>query len=148
LIARSPASEDFLDRRSNRLARGLQRLGVSQGCAAYVFVDDLDGDDGSVAVRALAKLGVETTSLMVPQDAGAVAAAVTVANARPALVLASDRGVRALRAAGARCLIVGDGDGEGVRWWRAIELRESEDALPARCDRPEERTRLPSREAV
>ena len=101
-----------LDRRSNRLARALVDLGVAPGDRVTVVCCDTHAPDLLVGHLAAAKAGATTTVL--PLDRAAAAG--------PSVVLACAEGVGACRAAGVRATIVGDGP--GVVWWKALELRQ------------------------
>lgn len=119
---------EIVERRSNRLARGLRRLGVGRGATVSVYVDDVEGIDAQVAVRAAEKLASTCVLVTVPeQDHAARELARSLASTDPDVILASERGVRSLLSATVRALIVGDGG--GVRWWRIIEARERADDL-------------------
>jgi acyl-CoA synthetase (AMP-forming)/AMP-acid ligase II len=102
-----------LERRSNRLARGLAALGIARGDGVAIACCDLHTPDLLVGYLAAAKLAAEVEVLALEE----------VARAQAHVVLACAEGVAACRAAGVRALIVGDG--EGVVWWKALELRHS-----------------------
>jgi non-ribosomal peptide synthetase component F len=102
-----------LDRRSNRLARALVDLGVAPGDEVAVVCCEAHAPDLLVAHLAAGKAGA--TSIVLPLDRAAAAGG--------SVVLACAEGVTACHAAGARATIVGDGP--GVVWWKALELRQS-----------------------
>jgi hypothetical protein len=101
-----------LDRRSNRLARALVDLGVAPGDRVTVVCCDAHAPDLLVGHLAAAKARATTTVL--PLDRAPAAGA--------SVVLACAEGVDACRGAGVRATIVGDGP--GVVWWKALELRQ------------------------
>jgi hypothetical protein len=81
---------------------------------------DRHAPDLLVAVLAGEKLGVDAT-VVAP---GAISDGA-------AFILACAEGVAACRAAGVRGLVVGDG--EGVIWWKTVELRQSPQPLASRA---------------
>ncbi len=102
-----------LERRSNRLARGLAAVGIARGDGVAIACCDVHAPDLLVGYLATAKLWAKVEVL--PLD--------EVARVQARVILACAEGVAACRAAGVRALIVGDG--EGVVWWKAVELRHS-----------------------
>ena len=102
-----------LDRRSNRLARGLVDLGIAPGDRVAIVCCDAHAPDLLVGYLATEKLAA-VADLVSLDDAGRIVASV---------ILACAEGVAACRTAGVRGVIVGDG--EGVVWWKALELRHS-----------------------
>jgi acyl-CoA synthetase (AMP-forming)/AMP-acid ligase II len=102
-----------LDRRSNRLARGLAHLGVRAGDPLAIVCCDRHAPDVLVGYLAAEKLAAHAVVLSVG-EAGRAGAPT---------ILACAEGVAACRAAGVRGVIVGDE--EGVVWWKALELRHS-----------------------
>jgi hypothetical protein len=119
---------EILERRSNRLARALRRLGVTTGATVHALLDDPDGIDGQVALVAARKIGAEISMRAVPSEEGkAIAVATTLPVKTLDVIIASEAGVRALQAANVCGVILGDGP--GVRWWRAAEARESAEPL-------------------
>ena len=116
---------ETVDRRSNRLARAVRRLGVLEGETVAVVV--CDQEERSVAVAGATKAGARV--LVVPCDTAAADFAVRHrAEAVKAVVACAD-GVEVWREARVGGLILGDG--EGVPWWKLAELRESAEPLPA-----------------
>ena len=102
-----------LDRRSNRLARGLVDLGITAGDTVTIVCCDAHAPDLLVGYLATEKLAA-AAELVPLTDVGRATASV---------ILACEEGVAACRAAGVRGVIVGNG--EGVEWWKALELRHS-----------------------
>jgi non-ribosomal peptide synthetase component F len=102
-----------LDRRSNRLARGLVDLGVTPGDRVAIVCCDAHAPDLVVGYLAACKVGARAIVLSL-DGAG---------RAEASVVLACAEGVAACRASGVRGLIVGEET--GVVWWRAVELRQS-----------------------
>ena len=112
-----------LERRSNRLARAVQRLGIAAGdVVAIVCCDPVDRE---VAEAAVAKVGATA----VVADCHATAEEFAELHSRLGVraVLACGEGVELWRASRVGGLILGDG--QGVPWWRLAELRESADPL-------------------
>jgi acyl-CoA synthetase (AMP-forming)/AMP-acid ligase II len=104
-----------LDRRSNRLARALLRLGVQPGERIAVVTCDAHAPDAVVGM--LATTRADAAPLPLAPDPTALA------GVDGRVVLACAEGVAACRRAGVRGVLVGDG--EGVEWWKALELRSS-----------------------
>lgn len=109
-----------LDRRSNRLARGLASLGVLPGDVIVVLCCDRHRGDRAVGCLAAQKIGAAPVVLpLVPR--------LSLRDrllARPArLILACSEGVAAWRHTGVSCQVVGDEP--GVTWWKLLELRHS-----------------------
>jgi acyl-CoA synthetase (AMP-forming)/AMP-acid ligase II len=102
-----------LHRRSNRLAHGLVDVGITPGAPVAVVCCDQHAPDLLVGYLAAEKIAA-TVDVVPVGDAARVTAEV---------ILACAEGVEACRAAGVRGIIVGDG--EGVVWWKALELRHS-----------------------
>jgi non-ribosomal peptide synthetase component F len=102
-----------LDRRSNRLAHGLVDLGIAPRDRVAIVCCDAHAPDLLVGYLATEKLAA-VADLVPLDDTGRIIASV---------ILACAEGVAACRTAGVRGVIVGDG--EGVVWWKALELRHS-----------------------
>lgn len=102
-----------LERRSNRLARGLADVGITKGDRVAIACCDVHAPDLLVGYLAAAKVAVVVDVLPLED----------VRRAEAHVILACAEGVAACRTAGVRGLIVGDG--EGVMWWKALELRHS-----------------------
>ena len=116
-----PAGDVIEERRSNRLARALARLGIEpRARVALVCCDDhaVERDVGWLALR---KLGAG--AVVIPVDASPAALRRLPAAARTLVVLACAHGVAAWQAARLPGVIVGDD--VGVLWWRALEAHES-----------------------
>ena len=116
---------ETVDRRSNRLARAVRRLGVLEGETVAVVVCD-DGER-EVAIAGATKAGARVVVIPCDTDAADFAARHGAEGAK-AVVACAD-GVELWRAARVGGLILGDG--EGVPWWKLAELRESAEPLPA-----------------
>jgi hypothetical protein len=109
-----------LHRRSNRLAHGLATLGVTSDDRVALLCCDAHAPDLLVAYLAaqkLAAVAVVVSPTTAPRELRAL-----LGDAAARLVLACPEGVSAARRAGASGVIVGDG--EGVTWWKALELRQ------------------------
>jgi hypothetical protein len=114
---------EALEQRSNRLARALRRMGVKEGqTAAVVMCNDTWR---LVALAAISKLG------MTPVDYSCrispVEYAISYRASGAVVTLACRDGSQMWLASGVGGLILGNG--EGVRWWKLAELRESPDPL-------------------
>lgn len=116
---------ELVDRRSNRLARAVRRLGVVEGEAVAVVV--CDADEREVATAAAAKAGARV--VVVACDTPPAEFAAQHRREEVKAVVACADGVELWRAARVGGLILGDG--EGVPWWKLAELRESAEPLPA-----------------
>ena len=110
------------ERRSNRLARALLRLGVEPGSRVGIVCCDDHLIDRAVGRRAVHKAGAG--AVIAPATAGAALARLP-RLARTPVVLACADGVAAWRAARLPGVLVGDDT--GVLWWRALEGLESPD---------------------
>ena len=120
--------ETVLERRSNRLARALMRLGVEADDSVIAYLCAGHGTEREVARLASRKLGARLRDVLVPSDAGkAMEVASQFAVPKPKLILTCEDGNTALERAGVHTLVVGDGP--GVRWWRALEGREADHPL-------------------
>lgn len=121
-----------LDRRSNRLGRGLVELGVRPGDRVAVICCDrhlVDRMVGLVGVQKAAAQGVSLHPEHPEHSAGWLAEQLR-AN-RPRLVLACSEGVEAWRATGVPCQVVGDEP--GVTWWKLVEARQSAAPFQVPC---------------
>jgi acyl-CoA synthetase (AMP-forming)/AMP-acid ligase II len=116
---------ELVDRRSNRLARAIRRLGVLEGEAVAVVV--CDEAEQAVATAGATKAGARV--LVVPCDTPAEDFAALHRREDVRAVVACAEGVEVWRSARVGGLILGDG--EGVPWWKLAELRESAEPLPA-----------------
>ena len=109
-----------LERRSNRLARGLGSLGVLPGDVIVVLCCDHHRSDRAVGYLAAQKVGAEPVVLPLlpspPLRDQLLARS-------PRLILACSEGVGAWRKTGVSCRVVGDEP--GVTWWKLLELRHS-----------------------
>jgi hypothetical protein len=107
--------------RSGLLARALARRGIHQGSVVAVRACDIHSVDRQVAFDAIQSLGAKGVDL---GNAGSTAElAMALRECHPAILVACAHGVDAWRSTGVPLRIVGDG--EGVLWWRALELREA-----------------------
>ena len=112
-----------LERRSNRLARAVHRLGVAPGdVVAIVCCDDVDRAVAELAVGKVGATAVVADCHSAPDEFAELHARLGVR-----AVLACGEGVELWRASRVGGLILGDG--EGVPWWRLAELRESAEPL-------------------
>lgn len=116
---------ELVDRRSNRLARAVRRLGVLEGETVAVVV--CDDDERSVAVAAAQKAGARVVVISCATQPEQFAARYRAELVKA--VIACEEGVEVWRASRVGGLILGDG--EGVPWWKLAELRESAEPLPA-----------------
>ena len=120
--------DTMLERRSNRLARALTRLGVEVDDFVVAYLCAGHRTEREVARLASRKLGARLRDVLVPPDAGkATEVAALFAEPRPKIILTCEDGNTALERAGVHALVVGDGP--GVRWWPALEGRESDQPL-------------------
>jgi len=108
------------ERRSNRLARALHRLGVEAGGRVGIVCCDDHATELAVGRLAVHKAGAR--AVLVPADAGAALTRLP-RLARTPVILACAEGVAAWRAARLPGVLIGDDT--GVIWWRAIEGLES-----------------------
>ena len=104
----------LVDRRSNRLARALGALGVSDGDRVAVACCEEHHLDRDVAIAAVTKAG----AVPVAVDGGGVRA-----------VLACAEGMEWWRRTGARAIVIADAP--GTVWWKALELRHPPTPLVA-----------------
>lgn len=116
---------ELVDRRSNRLARAVRRLGVLEGETVAVVV--CEEGERAVAVEGARKAGARVVVIPCATPPEAFAARHRAEGARA--VVACAEGVELWRASRVGGLILGDG--EGVPWWKLAELRESAEPLPA-----------------
>lgn len=124
-VARHTLRMDALDRRSNRLARALQRLGVRKG--EVVAVVCCEEDEREVARASAVKAGARPVIVSCGTAPQQFASLHRHLNVR--VVVACAEGVELWRSAGVAGLILGEG--EGIRWWKLAELRESAAPLTA-----------------
>jgi non-ribosomal peptide synthetase component F len=109
-----------LDRRSNRLARGLVSLGVLPGDVVVVLCCDRHRGDRVVGYLGSQKIGA--APIVLPLLAPSQLRDRLLARP-PRLILACSEGVAAWRQTGVSCRVVGDEP--GVTWWKLLELRHS-----------------------
>jgi non-ribosomal peptide synthetase component F len=109
-----------LDRRSNRLARGLVSLGVLPGDVVVVLCCDRHRGDRVVGYVGAQKIGA--APIVLPLVAPSQLRDRLLARP-PRLILACSEGVAAWRHTGVSCRVVGDEP--GVTWWKLLELRHS-----------------------
>jgi len=120
--AHGVAVEEF-DRRSNRLARALRSTGASGKITVAIVV--CDDKERSVALSAVGKIG--GIAVEIPCGLPPAEFAVCYRASGATLTLACAEGTSTWLAAGVGGLILGDG--EGVKWWKLAELRESAEPL-------------------
>jgi acyl-coenzyme A synthetase/AMP-(fatty) acid ligase len=112
-----------LDRRSNRLARALRALGANETTTVAVIVcDDMEK---LVALSAVRKIGAAVAEMSCQLSPTELAVSYRLSDAN--VTLACIEGTTSWLAAGVGGLILGDG--EGVKWWKLAELRESSEPL-------------------
>jgi acyl-CoA synthetase (AMP-forming)/AMP-acid ligase II len=112
-----------LDRRSNRLARALRTMGVNETTTVAVVVcDDMEKLVALSAVRKIGAAVAEMPCQLSPSDF-----ALSYRASGADVTLACLEGTQAWLASGVGGLILGDG--EGVKWWKLAELRESSEPL-------------------
>lgn len=109
-----------LDRRSNRLARGLVSLGVLPGDVVAVLCCDRHRGDRVVGYLGAQKIGA--APIVLPLLPGLQLRDRLMARP-PRLILACSEGVAAWRQTGVSCRVVGDAP--GVTWWKLLEVRHS-----------------------
>jgi acyl-coenzyme A synthetase/AMP-(fatty) acid ligase len=108
-----------LDRRSNRLARALRAMGANEiTTVAVVVCDDMEK---LVALSAVRKIGAAVAEMPCQLSPAEFALSYRVSGAN--VTLACVEGTKSWLAAGVGGMILGDG--EGVKWWKLAELRES-----------------------
>lgn len=112
-----------LDQRSNRLARALRRFNAKDGATVAVVV--CDDTEGLVAIAAIRKLGCDVIEIPCQLSAAVFAERFRASGAT--MTLACTDGSQMWLESGVGGIILGDG--EGVRWWKLAELRESSDPL-------------------
>jgi fatty-acyl-CoA synthase len=112
-----------LDQRSNRLARVLRSMGVSHGETIAVIV--CDDTDRLVALAAIAKIGADVAECSCDLSASEFANFYRASGA--STTLACSQGSLTWLASKVGGMILGDG--EGVKWWKLAELRESSNSL-------------------
>jgi non-ribosomal peptide synthetase component F len=109
-----------LDRRSNRLARGLVSLGVLPGDVVAVLCCDRHRGDRVVGYLGAQKIGAAPIVLpLLPR----LQLRDRLLARPPRLILACSEGVAAWRQTGVSCRVVGDAP--GVTWWKLLEVRHS-----------------------
>jgi hypothetical protein len=110
-------------KRADRLRRGLQSMGVRSGQRVVVLCCADHTEDRSAAQAALEALGAIP---LVPGDwTKAALAELFSRQSAPNLHLACAEGVAAWRTARGTGIMIGDGGGDGVLWWKALECRHS-----------------------
>jgi non-ribosomal peptide synthetase component F len=109
-----------LDRRSNRLARGLVSLGVLPGDVVVVLCCDRHRGDRVVGYLGAQKVGAAPIVLpLLPS----LQLRDRLLARPPRLILACSEGVAAWRQTGVISRVVGDEP--GVTWWKLLEVRHS-----------------------
>jgi non-ribosomal peptide synthetase component F len=109
-----------LDRRSNRLARGLVSLGVLPGDVVVVLCCDRHRGDRVVGYLGAQKVGAAPIVLpLLPS----LQLRDRLLARPPRLILACSEGVASWRQSGVSCRVVGDEP--GVTWWKLLEVRHS-----------------------
>jgi acyl-coenzyme A synthetase/AMP-(fatty) acid ligase len=112
-----------LDRRSNRLARVLRGMGVNSGTVVAIVV--CDDTEKLVALAAVRKIGADVAEISCGESPREFERHYRTSGAT--LTLACAEGSQLWLNSDVGGLILGDG--EGVRWWKLAELRESCESL-------------------
>ena len=110
-----------IDRRSDRLARGLRSLGLCPGDRVVVLCCDEHQADRAVGYRAAHK--AELVPIVLPLAMPIESLQARLRSLRPQLLLACSEGVSAWRQTGVACRVVGDEP--GVTWWKLLEARHA-----------------------
>jgi non-ribosomal peptide synthetase component F len=109
-----------LERRSNRLARGLVSLGVLPGDVVVVLCCDRHRGDRVVGYLGAQKIGAAPIVLPLLPN---LQLSERLMARPPRLILACSEGVAAWRQTGVSAQVVGDAP--GVTWWKLLEVRHS-----------------------
>jgi non-ribosomal peptide synthetase component F len=117
-----------LERRSNRLARGLVSLGVSPGDVVVVLCCDRHRHDRLVGYLGSEKAGAVPVVLpLVDRDQ----LRQQLLMRPPSRILACGEGVDLWRQTGVGCRVVGDAP--DVTWWKLLEVRHSPAPFQVPC---------------
>jgi len=111
----------MIDRRSDRLSRGLRSLGLRPGDCVVVLCCDEHRADRAVGYRAAQK--AELVPISLPLAMPIASLTLRLRSLRPQLLLACSEGVSAWRQTGVACRVVGDEP--GVTWWKLLEARHT-----------------------
>lgn len=117
-VATAPSS---IDRRSDRLSRGLRSLGLGPGDTVAVLCCDEHQADRAVGYRGAQK--AELRPIVLPPAMTIESLRARLRSLRPRLILACSEGVTAWRLTGVACRVVGDEP--GVTWWKLLEARHA-----------------------
>jgi non-ribosomal peptide synthetase component F len=109
----------IVDRRSDRLARGLLSLGLTTGDRVVVLCCENHKTDRAVGYRGCQKADLQP--VMLPLAVPIESLRTHLKSSRPQLILACSEGVTAWRQTGVACRVVGDEP--GVTWWKLLEAR-------------------------
>lgn len=119
-------SDRRTERRSNRLCRALQRIGLRPADSVAVLCCEDHAADADTAVLAARKAGASTLVLGV-RERGGLEARTRAAGVR--FVLACPEGAELWSSCSYPAIVVADAP--GTYWWPAIENRESD--APISC---------------
>jgi hypothetical protein len=109
----------LVDRRSDRLGRGLRSLGFQTGDGVAVLCCNDHCIDRSVGYRGAQK--AEMAPVVLPLELPMEALRARLRSLQPRVVLACSEGVTAWRRTGVPCRVIGDEP--GVTWWKLLEAR-------------------------
>jgi hypothetical protein len=116
-----PTMAAMVDRRSDRLARGLTSLGITTGACVVLLCCENHRTDRTVGFRAAKRAHLRP--IMLPLALPIEGLRARLHSLHPALILACGEGVTAWRQTGVPCRVVGDEP--GVTWWKLLEARHS-----------------------
>jgi hypothetical protein len=121
VVVEVATAASVVDRRSDRLARGLLSLGFCPDDCVVVLCCDRHQADRAVGYRAAQK--AELAPIVVPLGLPVESLRARLLSERPQLILACSEGVTAWRHTGVACRVVGDEP--GVTWWKLLEARHA-----------------------
>ncbi len=117
----APTMGLIVDRRADRLARGLLSLGLTTGDCVVVLCCDKHQTDRAVAYCSAQK--ADLAPIVLPAALPVESLRGRLRSLQPRLLLACSEGVIAWRQTGVACRVVGDEP--GVTWWKLLEARHA-----------------------